>query len=216
MNEPFPIQIVSGGIQNPYKEFSYEIPSGASQLVDYDHHSFRVLSLTSGASLSVQFEGGGKTSFIGAGVGLEHVDGEGRPIAYRKARLYNDGGTSLNVTVGLSIGKIQDNRFTTSGTITTQESKGATIQDTADVTLNNGSETLLLAAFSSRRVAYIVADPANTVNIRIGKTGTVGAARGALLQPGQTMTISGSAYNGAIYGYAGAAGQKVSLVEMGD
>lgn len=82
------------------------------------------------------------------------------------------------------------------------------IDDLADITLNNGSETSLVAVDATRVEAIIVADPANTVAIRIGKTGQVGASRGAKLQPGQSITLNTSA---AIYGYAGAASQVVSI-----
>ena len=92
-------------------------------------------------------------------------------------------------------------------------SKSATIDDIADVTLNNGSETSLVAVDTTRREAIIVADTGNTVAIRIGKTGQVGAARGVALQPGQPIVLSTTA---AIYGYAGAASQKVSITLLKD
>ena len=82
------------------------------------------------------------------------------------------------------------------------------IDDLADITLNNGSETSLVAVDTTRVEAIIVAGTANTVAIRIGKTGQVGAARGAALQPGQSITLNTSA---AIYGYASAASQTVSI-----
>lgn len=82
------------------------------------------------------------------------------------------------------------------------------IDDLADITLNNGSETSLVAVDTTRVEAIIVAGTTNTVAIRIGKTGQVGAARGAALQPGQSITLNTSA---AIYGYAGAASQTVSI-----
>lgn len=92
-------------------------------------------------------------------------------------------------------------------------SKSSTVDDAADVTLTNGAETVLLASDATRREAVIVADPANTVDLRIGKTGQVGAARGARLQPGQMISVPTTA---AIYGYASAAAQKVSLLILKD
>jgi hypothetical protein len=129
----------------------------------------------------------------------------------------NTTGASITFTLGVANGKISTaNATTIVGNVSVALIKGTTIQDTPDVTLTNGAETLLLAAFATRRSATIVSDPANTVNIRIGKTGTVGAARGPLLAPGQTFQLQDGEYTGAIYGYAAAAGQKVSLVEFGD
>lgn len=92
-------------------------------------------------------------------------------------------------------------------------SKSATIDDLADVTLNNGSETSLVGSDNTRREAIIVASVTNTVAIRIGKTGQVGAARGAALLPGQSIVLSTTA---AIYGYAGAASQIVSITLLKD
>lgn len=96
---------------------------------------------------------------------------------------------------------------TISGTVATQEAVPANVDDAADVTLNNGAETALGAAPANARARVLVSDPANTVNVRIGKTGQVGAARGALLQPGQSLIWPGSAQ---LYAYAAAAGQKIS------
>lgn len=91
--------------------------------------------------------------------------------------------------------------------------RSATIDDIADVTLNNGSETSLVGADSSRREAIIVAGKANTVEIRIGKTGQVGAARGVPIQPGQSITLTTTA---AIYGFASAASQTVAITLLKD
>lgn len=91
--------------------------------------------------------------------------------------------------------------------------KSTTLDDLADITLTNGGETLLVAADATRREAIMVADTANTVAIRIGKTGQVGAARGVPLQPGQPIVLTTTA---AIYGFAGAAGQKVAITLIKD
>lgn len=84
----------------------------------------------------------------------------------------------------------------------------ASVDDAADITLNNGSQTSLGAAPAGTRFRVIVADPANTVDIRIGAMGGgLSATRGALLQPGQSITLNTSATVGA---FAAAAGQKIS------
>lgn len=100
-----------------------------------------------------------------------------------------------------------------SGRLHVNPGRSTTIDDAADVTLNNGSETSIVGSDSTRREAIITADPANTVNIRIGKTGQVGASRGALLQPGQSITLATTA---AIYGYAAATSQVVSILLLKD
>lgn len=115
-------------------------------------------------------------------------------IAYGEGDFFDD---RTSISGGVAI----------SGTVATQEAVPANVDDAADVTLNNGAETALGAAPANTRARVVVADPANTVNIRLGKTGQVGAARGALLQPGQSLIWPGSAQ---LYAYAAAAGQKVS------
>lgn len=83
----------------------------------------------------------------------------------------------------------------------------ASVDDAADVALNNGAETSLGAAPANTRERIVVSNAANTVAIRIGKTGTVGAARGVELQPGQSITLNTS---GTPFAFAAAAGQTVS------
>ena len=196
-------------IANPYREFTYTVAVSGQQEILHVHRYFRVMSISGTASIRFGASGS-KTSVIGAGIGIELDSPTDR------VTLINEGAGILTITVALAMGKISDDRLNVSGTVSTLETKGTAIQDTADVTLNNGAETQLLAAFSTRRAAIIVADPANTVSVRIGKTGAVGAARGALLAPGSVFSISNGEYNGAIFGYAGAAGQKVSMVEFCD
>lgn len=91
--------------------------------------------------------------------------------------------------------------------------RSSTFGDAADVTLNNGSQTTILAASATRRAAMIRSAPTNTSNIRLGGSGTVAAAEGLLLQPSETVTLEGS---GAIYGWATVASQVVSILTILD
>lgn len=116
-------------------------------------------------------------------------------------------GAANTIRFAYGEGDFIDDRTSIGGPIATQEVVAANIDDAADVALNNGAETGLGAAPANARARIIVADPANTVNIRIGKTGQVAAARGALLQPGQSLVWPGSAQP---FAFAGAAGQSVS------
>lgn len=128
-------------------------------------------------------------------------------------------GAPNTVRIAYGVGAFHDRRTNISGSVSLSGAlpagtnsigrlnSPASVDDAADVALNNGAETSLGAAPANTKYRVIVADPANTVDIRIGKTGQVGAARGALLQPGATLTIEGTA---TPYAYAGAAGQKVS------
>ena len=91
--------------------------------------------------------------------------------------------------------------------------KAATIADAVDVTLTAATATAILAADATRREAIIVADPANTANIRIGLLATVAVDHGAVLQPGASITLTTTA---AIAGFATPAGQKVSIALIKD
>lgn len=156
------------------------------------------------------------------GLGYAAPQGQG----YTRLHIQDLSGAPNTVRVAYGEGEFHDRRTTVSGSVsisgavtlggtlpafaavpTVKASVAANIDDAADVALNNGAETSLGAAPAGTRERIIVANPANTVNIRIGKTGQVGAARGALLQPGQSMTIGGSA---TVYAYAAAAAQSVS------
>lgn len=89
---------------------------------------------------------------------------------------------------------------------------GGDITSFEDVALNNGAITTVLAANALRRSVLLVADPANSVNIRVGGS-TTAATTGAELQPGQAISIPAS---GGVYAYAGAAGQSVSGFWIGE
>lgn len=192
------------------KSKTYVVPANGTVKVDQPGTFIMRQDSGTGGVITLRWGNGASNRFdAGDGYVLNKTD--------RFQEFFLDNGSGANVSVTLAVGdgevRVAGN-VAIIGTAAVAQTKGATIQDTADVTLTNGAETQLLAAFATRRTAYIVADPANTVNIRIGKTGTIGAARGAILQPGQTITLDN--YTGSIYGYAGAASQKVSLLEIGD
>lgn len=91
------------------------------------------------------------------------------------------------------------------------EGTGTTLGDAADATVGSTAANIL-AADTTRRAAIIRAAPTNTANIRLGVLATVGAARGLLVQPGETVTIETT---DAIAGYA-ATNQTVSILLLKD
>lgn len=95
----------------------------------------------------------------------------------------------------------------------TTVSRSTSIDDAADVSLNNGSETQVVGADATRHEAIITSLTTNTVAIRIGKTGQVGSGRGAAIMPGQSITLETTA---AIYAYAGAASQTLAVTLLKD
>ena len=207
------INVVDSFVQNPYREFTETIPAGQSIDVRYDHNSLRILALTAGATLQVQFgQSGSKTSLVGAGMGFEYTDGEGRPIALRSVRLFNGGGAPLTVTVGAAIGKVADNRLTVSGTLTTIEVKAGTFDSLTDVALTNGSATQLDVSDASRRELIVTNVLANAVSMRVGDSG-VSATNGIELQPGDSVALTTTA---AVFAYIVGAGKFAAVTEIKD
>jgi hypothetical protein len=90
--------------------------------------------------------------------------------------------------------------------------RGTGLGTRADITLNNGALTSFGAPSANTREQIVVADPANTVDLRIGDA-NVTASRGALLRPGAALVLN---TNATVHGWATAAGQKVSLTDVTD
>ncbi len=204
--------IFTGTIQNPYREFTLNIAAGASDIIYFDHSSLAVLALT-GGSMSVQIgNSGSETSVIGSGMGFEYMDGEGRPAAVRNVRIFNRGSTSMVVTVGLAMGKINDRRLSLVGVVTVDLDKSTVIDDKPDVALNNGSATPIYASDGATREVHISNLLSNGVVIRVGSA-SVGAARGAEVGIGETRIITTAA---DIYAYVGSAGKSVGVMRVKD
>lgn len=96
----------------------------------------------------------------------------------------------------ISKGGVGSNVF--SGSVTATISKPATIDTVADVALGAGAATQILPADATRQKAYICNLSTNAAVMRIGDV-NVGAARGAEVQPGQSIPLEGTE---AIYGYS--------------
>lgn len=207
----FPVAKVNTA-QNPYQEFTLTIKATAnggpnSIIINYASNYFRVLSLSAN-TLSVDFGGqGALTSIVGAGIGIQMTD----VIPY--IRLVNTGAADITVTVALGVGIFNDNRLTVVGTITTAPVKSNTFVGVADVTLNANPKQIMPAT-ATQRSLIITANPANNAGgIRIGGNGSVGAAQGMLLQPGQSIVLDTAA---AVFGWASAATDSVSISSVQD
>ena len=98
-------------------------------------------------------------------------------------------------------------RTNAKGATWVQDQDPANVDDAADITLTSGAETTLGAAPAGATARLLSSKAANTVNIRIGKTGQVGASRGLELVPGAAVVWPGTA---TLYGYAGSTGQIVT------
>lgn len=180
--------------ENPYREFTYTLASGASVKIDYAFSIFRVLSLTVGETIGVRFgDGGGETTWSGAGLSYKP------PQILPSVTIRNTGAGSLDITVAMGIGDISDDRVNisaASGSIPVVV-QGQTILNTkADVTLAaSGAATQIITTNTRRGMAHISNNSASDY-IRVGDSG-VNATRGVRVPPNGIINIASTE---AIYG----------------
>lgn len=99
-------------------------------------------------------------------------------------------------------GSVADARATVNANVTTTVAPGNTMNNGGDVATLSGAATQLLAADPDRLYAIISNPSSNSATVRIGNA-TVGAADGAPLEPGETITVGTTA---ALYGYQASGG----------
>lgn len=163
------VLVQQGSLQNPYQEFTLTIPASGSDVIRFDHANIRILAVSGGALKIQVSDTGAPSSVIGAGMGFNYTDDEGRPLAVKNVRLLNSGGTTMTVTVGLSMHGVSDNRLSISGTITvgnteatplwTQEQRPVNTAE-AQVSVSNASVTIA-AARATRKSITIEAGAAD-------------------------------------------------------
>lgn len=183
----------------------FVIPASGSVKVGIGGNFIKCLTSTgTDGDILLSFEGGATTKFdVLDKYKFEQND------SFSSFTLENQTAGAITMQIIVGFGDVDTGgEVSVSGNVTTLETAANGVGTVADVALNNGAQTLILAADATRTVAIIVADPANTVNIRLGDNGNVGAARGAMLQIGQAYEYKSTA---ALYAYAGAAAQSVSI-----
>jgi len=90
--------------------------------------------------------------------------------------------------------------------------KGSDFQGVADVTLGAAGATTIISADSTRRSAFITNLSGNAATIRVGGVGSVGAAQGTPVAPGETLTLSDCTDGVAAYNPGGAQDVAVSAI----
>lgn len=199
------VPIGINSLQNPYQFFTYTIPAGGIQKIEYAFSFMRVYSLSDALNTFFRFDDSGNESrFIGAGVALEF------PQVAQNLYIRNGSGGNITVELGLAIAKLYDDRLNVSGNVNVVTLASPTFTVPADVALPGTTTTLILAANTSRRTALIKASPTNGGIIKIGES-TAGASRGFSLAAGEAMTIDTTA---AIYAYNSSA--VAGAVEVGE
>lgn len=92
-------------------------------------------------------------------------------------------------------------------TTTASITPGNTFEGVADVALVAVTATQIIAADATRLGVIIKNPSSNTASVRIGASGSVGAAQGVELEPGESMPVATTA---AVYGYS-VPGESVSV-----
>lgn len=163
-----------GSVQAPYQEFTYTIPAGQSQKVDYIYNCFNLLEASSAGVLTCNFGGAVNETYFSAGMGYKLT----QPVQF--LTLFNTSNAPLTVRFSLAIGDIYDNRLTVSGVILTQPAQysGLSCQQ---LTITSGTATAPAGA-------KVTLQNTGANVMYIGGTGTDGLQ----LQPGGSYDYSSS------------------------
>jgi hypothetical protein len=105
--------------------------------------------------------------------------------------------TGQAVVVLAGFGSVSDSRANVTATLNVNIAPGNTIDDGADVAVPSGVATVIKTVDLTRLHAIICNPSTNTASFRIGSS-TVTAAKGILLEPGETLIYD---MTGAIYAF---------------
>lgn len=161
--------INTGSVWAPYQEFTYTIPAGQYQRVNYVTDNFVLLETTAQNSLEVNFGGSmNQTNFT---TGIQYRLTEAVPYI----QLHNKGNAAVTVHFALGVGEVKDNRLSLTGTIISSETyTSVTVQQ---ITLTSGANAI---GGAQRKILL-----QNTGNADI----RVGASNGFLISPSGSMEI---------------------------
>lgn len=171
-----------------------------------------------GGAGTKQFDGRGQYVLITAATDDVYVAFDDQAfIKWRKKSNINAGYIFSRVTIKslvaqtvefvVSEEKQEEGRDDVAVTTTASITPGNTFEGVADVALVAITATQIIAA-DSTRLGVIIKNPStNTASVRIGASGSVGAAQGIELEPGESIPIATTA---AVWGYS-VPGQSVSV-----
>lgn len=131
-------------------------------------------------------------------------------------RYYSDvefeSATGQTITVLLGFGSVADARATVNASITANIQYGNTLTNPGDVACAAGAATLLSAITTTRLYAIINNPSANTGTFRIGAS-SVTASSGLAVEPGESVTVTGSE---ALYAWnTGAGSESLNMIFVG-
>lgn len=165
------------------RNFAQSLSASQRVVVASQGDYFRLVSATGavrlvGRDLKVDLEPGMAVKLAKA---TEHIELEDRS------------GATNAVVLAIGLGAVlDDNRTEIGGTVATAEVLAGTFSIGASTGIGSGSATTILAADSTRKFAWLQADPANTDRVAITVSGG-GASGGISLAPGDAIPIWGTA-----------------------
>lgn len=105
--------INTGSVWAPYQEFTYTVPAGSYQRVNYVTDNFVLLETSANGALEVNFGGAmNQTNFT---TGIQYRLTEAVPYV----QLHNSSDSPLTVHFALGVGEVKDNRLSLVGQINT-------------------------------------------------------------------------------------------------
>lgn len=163
-------QINAGTVWAPYQEFTYTIPAGQYQRVNYVTDNFVLLETTANNSLEVNFGGAmNQTNFT---TGVQYRLTEAVPYI----QLYNKGNSAVTVHFALGVGEVRDNRLSLVGMANFSETY--TTFNVSEETFDSSGKITTTGAHRK-----IVIQNSGAQNIYVG------AANGFLVSPSGSMDI---------------------------
>ncbi len=202
--------INTGFIDNPYRQFDYEIEPGQIQTVRYVHNTVEVIANNQPGHLRINFGGSGGFTEFEQGMIYSYPGGQSIPYI----QLQNTSENVMNVTVVLAIGEFKDQRLNISGMVNVQSSvdNPVYVTSTTDNPVYTNPTQFNTCNISVLTIASGVASytpSAGTKKILIQNSGTadirIMASNGFIVNPMGTFEIN---YSGTINIY-GTNGQTV-------
>lgn len=145
-------QINTGSVWAPYQEFTYTIPAGQYQRVNYVTDNFVLLETTANNALEVNFGGAmNQTNFT---TGIQYRLTEAVPYI----QLYNRSASPVTVHFALGVGEVKDNRLSLVGSIITSETyttlnvSRLTFDNSGVITLSTAARKIVLQNVGSNTV----------------------------------------------------------------
>lgn len=184
--------------QKGMDDHSFTLAAGVEQSREVNGDFFHVVTATS--AFEIRFDDG---------KWMTRNQGQGGRVYYSRISVRSTG--SQSVVMSLGFGYATDARSTVNATITAPIQPAALNVPLTDVSVGAGLQVLLEAAVATRLELLVGVASTEANGVRIGDN-TAAAAKGLLVEPGQSVAFASSA---AIYAFnSGAGAINVTLTSM--